>query len=306
MTVESLGGTESAVIRLAEGFASLGLEVAVIQPFEFEPILGQYAFFLPASWLDKIDPACVIHLRSIAHLDKFPKARNFVWLHDVPDNRIKDWVQPVKDTQSKIICVSQWHRDKVREITPDMPVTYLYSPIDEECYLPKEARPQINKNQMVWMSSPHKGLNEALDTFKKLKLELPDITLTVMNPGYFYMLAPKIPGVSYAGELPRPNMRRLVASSLCLFYPTKFEETFGAVTSEANAMGVPVATYKVAALAESVSPYNGWCKDEDDLINTIKAWYKERPEVHGQHQYRLKAVVPKWINELGSKLTSNG
>jgi glycosyltransferase involved in cell wall biosynthesis len=303
----SLGGTESSVTRLAEGLASVGLSVGVFQGLQqsFEPIMGNHAVFMHASMLNQVNPSVVVHLRSIANLHIFPKARQFVWLHDLPHPVLKDWPDKVKDYNVTFIAVSEWHRQALLAMEPRLNVIVLYSPVDESCYTlprPSDVGSQVNKNSMVWNASPHKGLEEALPVFKKLRKEIPDLSLYIMNPGYFKTQRLAADSVHTLGSVSRQVLRQIVASSLCLFYPSKFEETFGLIAAEANALGTPVACYKIAALAESVSEKNGWATNEENLIENIKNWHSNRPEVTGQNRFRLKTLIPQWISALDRKV----
>lgn len=296
-----LGGTEASVVRLAEGLGSLGLEVAVIQKtsFDFEPIAGDKCLFLPWSYIDQVKPVTVVHLRSVANLSLFTNSRQFVWCHDLPDERVKQWLPVLKEYNTKLIAVSEWQKRRFHEIESQLPIVPLYSPVDELCY--QHPRMKHHPDKLVWLASPHKGLDQALDTFKKLRSDIPSMSLTVMCPGYIEAKVRQQPGVNLIGVTPRPILRSIVAQSLCLFYPTQFEETFGLIAAEANALGTPVATYKVAALAESVSPFNGWCRDDQELIQTIKDWRTSRHEVSGQQRFRLTRVLPQWINTLDGR-----
>lgn len=301
----SLGGTESSVIRLAEGLASLGLSVGVflgLNGTQFEPIAGDHCVFMPWTMIGDLssNPGAVIHLRSVAHLGLFPTANQFVWLHDLPHEKMLAWPEAVKDYNVTFIAVSKWHQEAIRALEPRLKVIQLYSPVDEKCYtLPL---PGVNKNSMIWNASPHKGLEEAVPVFKRLRQDIPQLSLYVMNPGYIKTQRLTAEGISTLGSISRPMLRQIVASSLCLFYPSQFQETFGLIAAEANALGTPVACYKVAALAESVSEQNGWSRDEDRLIENIKNWYSVRPEVTGQTRFRLKAIIPQWINALNGKV----
>jgi glycosyltransferase involved in cell wall biosynthesis len=307
----SLGGTESSVTRLAEGLASVGLGVGVFLGIQqpFEPVMGNHALFMPIGMLGEAKPSVVIHLRSIANLHIFPTARQFVWLHDLPHPVIKDWPDKIKDYNVTFIAVSEWHRQALLAMEPRLNVIVLYSPVDEACYTlprPSDVGAQVNKNSLVWNASPHKGLEEALPVFKRLRKDIPELSLYIMNPGYMKTQRLAADNVHTLGSVSRQVLRQIVASSLCLFYPSKFEETFGLIAAEANAMGTPVACYKTAALAESVSEQNGWATSEDNLIENIKAWHTSRPEIKGQNRFRIKSILPQWLEALDGKIKTIG
>ncbi len=292
----ALGGTEQAVIRLAEALAQCGLNVAVIQERRTNVIMAQ-AFYLPIDYLDKIETDRVIHIRGIKHIDTFPDAAHFLWCHDVGDARFEKYVKPLTERDATVIAVSDWHMENLRMFLPYNRMVKLYSPIDEACYLEPEQRPQVSSNTMIWLASPHKGLSEALYTFEKIKEKSPTSQLLVTNPGYIATRPAPVAGVNYLGSLSRIELRNILPRMLCLFYPTQFKETFGMIVAEAEAMGTPVATYDIAALKESVG-MSGFCKDEAELIDKVVSWQTERPVVSGQERFRIKSVLRAWLGVL--------
>lgn len=292
----ALGGTEQSVIRMAEGLAERGLNIAVLQERRTSPIMVR-AFYLPLSYSNQITTDRVINLRSIKGINMFPDAKHYVWCHDVGDSRLLEWEAPIQKRNATIIAVSDWHVSNLRTFLNTPRIIKLYSPIDEDCYLPEDKRPQVSNNTMIWLASPHKGLSEALDTFDKLRDASPGIQLLVSNPGYIATRPAPIQSVQYLGSLSRLELRSILPKMLCLFYPTQFKETFGMIAAESEAMGTPIATYNLAALSESVG-LSGHCQDEEDLITKIIEWQKKRPVVSGQERFRLKNVLPEWLKVL--------
>jgi glycosyltransferase involved in cell wall biosynthesis len=289
-----LGGTEQTVIRMAEGLAERGLKVAVVlnRPFE---IMGK-AFYLPLSYLDKIKPDRVVHLRSVGQLHLFPNAKQYVWMHDLAQPYISEWEKPLREANATVISVSNWHKQNIQTMLKYENIISIHPPIDENCYF--EHRSPYNPNAIVWMASPHKGLVKGLKTFEKLHKLNPKIELLVLNPGYFSEEIPEQPGVRMIGSVSRTDLRNIVSRVLTLFYPTNFEETFGMIAAESNALGTPVATYKVAALSESVASENPFAVNEDDLCQMILKWQEQRLVVKGQDRFRMKNVIKEWLRIL--------
>ncbi len=297
---ESLGGTESSVIRLSEGFASKGLKVAILQNFEF--IMHQSdggVYYMPFSWAGTLKPKNVICLRAMPNFEQYPDAKWFIWMHDLAfESSYKSYIEPMLKYNATGIAVSDWHIQNILEFTPKMPLKRIYSPVDESCYNYNRSG-EVDPFQLVWMSSPHKGLDRALDIFKELREKDSRFKLVVFNPGYWYESQKPMGNVVSLPRTKREIMRSIISRSLCVFYPTDFRETFGLVASEGNALGTPMATYKVAALAESVSPENGFCENKDQLIQTILKWSAgDRPKVTGQERFKFEEIYKDWKKVL--------
>lgn len=289
-----LGGTESSTVRLAEGFASKGHTVAVLQRHDFLPHTSKCGVkYLPLRWMRNITATNVIHLRGIKYLPHYhEKSKQFVWLHDAGQPFLKDWDALLAQCPATLIAVSDWHVSNLKENGLQWPVQRIYSPLDEECYkLYKSYNP--NLNQLVWLSSPHKGLQEAIEVFKKLRQHSSNLSLAVFNPGYFAGDKYDCESVHYITGASRAELRSVTKNSLALFYPTQFEETFGLVAAESEALGTPVATYKVAALGESVRD-SGWMQNEEILIHTILQWQARPPRVLGQERFKFEEVYKDW------------
>lgn len=295
---ESLGGTESSVVRLSEGFGSKGLKVAVMQPYEFvaheSPNKVQY---LPLSWASILKPKNVICLRAKPKFEMYPDAKFFVWFHDLAENGdYAVYTQDMIKYNATGVAVSDWHTTNILQAAPGMPLVRIYSPVDESCYSYPPVE-KVDPFQLVWMSSPHKGLDKALDVFKELQEKDSRFKLIVFNPGYWYETQRPSRNVIYLPKATRKVMRSVVAHSLCLFYPTDFQETFGLVAAEANCLRVPVATYSVAALQESVG--NEFCTSKEDLLNKIYSWSQgNRPPVLGQDRFKFEEVYKDWVEVL--------
>ena len=83
-------------------------------------------------------------------------------------------------------------------------------------------------------------------------------------------------GMVVHGNLPRGNVLRLLASALCVVYPTDFQESFGYVFAEPMALGVPVVTNDVpgssaSEMLRSPPPLRCDARDEE-FCSTIVRW----------------------------------
>jgi len=301
----SMGGTEASVIRVAELLAERGIKIAIVesQCDYFEPTIGQYAYFLHSNDIKDIECDHFVQIRSVQNFHLFPKAKKYVWCHDVANASTTPTYEAIVANDATVIGVSKWHEDNLRfHLKGYSNITYAYNPVPTQAYLSLDERPlKINKDLMVWMSSPHKGLNKALELLKEVQKEAPNMQLMIFNPGYLknYLINQK--GILMQGSLPAKQMWNHVKSALCLFYPCTFTETFGCVAAEANALGVPVSTYAKGALVESVSSADQLSEDGDEksLVQKVLHWHRgHRPTVYGQDRFAEPSVAHAWSKVL--------
>lgn len=304
---KALGGTEASLIRVAEGLAALGLKVAVVEcnvPY-FAPTMGQHCFFLHVN--DVSDTTCkhYIQLRGVSQPQMFPGAKRYTWLHDLADEKIKAWEDTLLKGNYQVIAVSRWHKNSIKEYLPNYEkITHIYNPVPDEIYVTAETPTSYDRNVLIWTSSPHKGLGKALEMFKTIRARNNRMQLIVCNPGYFNLdtnTLATIPGVSVYGSMACKNMWAVIQKTLCVFYPCQFDETFGLVAAEANALGTPIATYRKAALKEIVSSENQTVDTEDEsgLIDKVINWSENgRPLTLGRDGFKHSEILMNWVKLL--------
>lgn len=299
-----LGGTEATVVRVAHGLSGLRQhEITVEQHCRVTPS-GESVKFSPPNTATKADYVVVLRdPRALVEARKrFPTARLFLWAHDLCSPAFGQSVQYIWETGASLICVSNWHlghmRDQLRAygFQGQFPSQYIYNPVESE--LP--AGTGYDKNQLAFVSSPHKGLKHTLELFRCLRRVNPDFKLYVSNPGYLPDLAAPEEGVIYLGSLPHQKVLELLRNSLCLFYPnTLFPETFGLVMAEANSVGTPVLTHPIGAASEIVD-LPGYeltdCNRIPEVVNRIMRWYNgERPTVRKRAEFDTYCVSKQWL-----------
>jgi glycosyltransferase involved in cell wall biosynthesis len=234
-------------------------------------------------------------------------------MHDLANEKLCAWKDRIIENDVTVIAVSDWHKTDIQRFICDKDdivnprVTFIYNPVDDALY--SHAREEnYKKNKLVWMSSPHKGLGKAVSLFTRLKEVVGNdsIELHVFNPGYLGNELVQVAGVITYGPTPPTKMWSHIRDAMCVFYPCQFKETFGLVAAEANALGVPVATYELGALPEVVSSADQlvWNNDEMGLLKKVESWYSGfRPEVKGVDKFRTTEVVKQWHSLLSAKNT---
>jgi glycosyltransferase involved in cell wall biosynthesis len=205
-----------------------------------------------------------------------------------------------------------------------VPTHTIYNPIDDA--LAPNGAP-VDRNKLVFFSSPNKGLKFTLDAFRSLRRWMPELRLVVGNPGYKVRKSAEIEGVEYLGPQPQARIHEEVRTALCTFFPNfVIPETFGLVFAESNALGTPVLTYDCGAAAEVVGDRNqilpvtaadriyekllthvspAWRAGParvaaslglfDAYAERVQAWRSgARPQVGPDPRFRLATVVERW------------
>ena len=219
--------------------------------------------YLPVQSIDAVEHVVVIRESGALGLARqlFPTARVHLWLHDKlrpgskRGRRLRRHADLLRGANVSIICVSDTQRRDVLNTLrwagiEGLPVCTRYNPLDEA--LRPDGSP-IDERQLVFFSSPNKGLAFALDAFGALRRAMPDLQLVVGNPGYRSGALTARPGVRFLGPQPQALMHGEVRRSLCTFHPNfRIPETFGLVYAESHALGTPVLTHDFGAAAEIV------------------------------------------------------
>jgi glycosyltransferase involved in cell wall biosynthesis len=247
-------GTEASVMRIADRLAAWVMQHNRSSAWER---------YLPMQRIAAVEHVVVIREPGALLLARelFPQARLHLWLHDKlrpgskRGRRLRHHAELLRSARVSIICVSDTQRRDVLNTLQwagidGLPVCTRYNPLDEA--LKPDGTP-IDAGQLVFFSSPNKGLAYALDAFGALRRAMPDLHLVVGNPGYKADVLAAPGGVKFLGPQPQAVMHAQVRRSLCTFHPNfRIPETFGLVYAESHALGTPVLTHDFGAAAEVV------------------------------------------------------
>ena len=295
-------GTEASVIRIADSIGAWVMQHNRSSAWER---------YLPVQRMPGIDHVVVIReSRALAQArELFPDARLHLWLHDK--------MQPATK------------RGRRLRADADLPVCTRYNPLDAT--LQPDGTP-FDDRQLVFFSSPNKGLAFALDAFGALHRAMPDLRLIVGNPGYKADALAALAGVRFLGPQPQPVMHAHVRRSLCAFQPNfRIPETFGLVYAESHALGTPVLTHDFGAAAEVVGdprqllPVQDSYRCYEAMVGVLKPRWRKlparlagamglfdvyverirewraggRPVVRPDPRFALSAVAAQWRELLG-------
>ena len=250
-----LGGTEATVVRIAEA-----LDARVMQHCRTSPE-GRY---LPPGEATDVrhlvvlrDPRALLELAA-----RYPHARRYLWVHDRlrpgsrRGRRLQSCARALADLGATIVCVSDFQHRQVSAVLRRagvegrIPVVTLYNAVDDA--LTPNGAP-IDRAKLVFCASPNKGLGFALDTFRAMRRQMPELRLCIGSPGYRAAREPLAgaDGIEWLGSLPHARILEEVRTALAVLHPNfVIPETFGLVLAEAIAVGTPVLTCDCGAAAE--------------------------------------------------------
>ncbi|OGT42843.1 MAG: hypothetical protein A3F42_01910 [Gammaproteobacteria bacterium RIFCSPHIGHO2_12_FULL_37_34] len=313
-----LGGTEATIIRIAHSLKN-NHTVYIAQhcrssqdDCDFDGV--QYISLASAN---RLTPDAVVLLREYEWINRvgelFPQAKHYFWIHNLPPRDLYITNHALRKHKYEIIAVSHFHKQTIikrlkpawyqpfralKRINPAIKVSVIYNPIDDLLY------PDYTKwdpNQLIFLSSPHKGLAECLKLFVNILKQFPDMKLLICNPGNWDSTITIPNSVQVLGTIPHYQVMEQVRRSLCVFYPqTKRAETFGLIYAEANAVGTPVLAHPVGSakevLSDPIQLVNG--KRIKAVIRKIDEWRTKRPIIQGKDEFRLQQVTKNWLHLL--------
>ncbi len=310
---EGMGGTEATVIRIAEKLGQTN-NVVVTQHCRDKIALGD-TNVLYSPWKDEYLEKrwdAVIVLRTShplialrAHMVDTPMV---MWMHDLAGPYLAEHIPVIKHTNAGIVAVSEFHKTQIIDtflycgLRPEEfpKIKCIYNPIENDL---KPDETPVDKNKLVFFSSPHKGLDYTLDLFQCARNFNPDFKLYIANPGYLPdQDASRRENVINLGTLPPAEVLKHVREALCVFYPNHvFPETFGLVMAEANAVGTPVLTHSLGAAHEVLDHPSQMVdtRNRKVTLDKLMHWYSgNRPIVRGKPEFRLNTVAGQWRRML--------
>lgn len=309
----SLGGTEATIIRVAHALSTYH-EVYIAQHCRCEEDDANYdgVHYLSLSSANQLLPDVVILLREYEWIETvgqlFPQAKHYFWMHNLPPYDMYRMLPVLIKYDYQVIAVSNFHRETIikrlkpnwyqryfKKYNNNVKVKVIYNPI-EDALQPDTT--EIDVNQMLFLSSPHKGLAQVLKIFDYLRRFYPEYRLFVCNPGNWNDQIYIPENVTVLGSIPHPQVIEYLRRSFCVFYPqTKRMETFGLIYAEANAVGTPVLAHPIGSaqeiLADPQQLVDGTNKRA--ILEKILLWRHERPKVKVNPEFRLTKVIESWL-----------
>jgi glycosyltransferase involved in cell wall biosynthesis len=317
LTNHAMGGTESSLLRTASILSNQGHQVTVFQQHRTQTAQQNGVGFIGPNQIPAtVPPDHVVILRKFPQLiifqQHFPQAKLHLWIHTY-----KNWEyvfkRGIKLKQPwQLITNSKTHANHCDKILnhsllgriynlfkAPVPIKTCYNPIPKPNKI--EPTPERDLNKLLFLSAPNKGLKQVLNTFQQINRHLKDLQLYIANPGYREDQPEDILNVHYLGALPPEEVKRHIATSLCVFYPQNtFAETFGLIYAEANALGTPVMAHDIGAAKEILHPNNTLIDAEYryQITKTLVNWQRKLPSVSYRDVFDAPAIYQQWAAAL--------
>jgi glycosyltransferase involved in cell wall biosynthesis len=267
-----MGGTETAIIRMAQSLAAGGHTVTI------------YGNGCSCTW-DGVRYADITQYREDLNqcpADVLVASRTFhPFLNDV-DARVRifwtgdahdqSFIQPLAQrhlTESidRIFTVSRWQRDMFSEEF-GIPNERFYVTRNgihwEDFKFPADLR---DRKKLIYTSTPFRGLDVLLDVFPEIRKRVPGASLDIYSSmavygidrkqdeslyGNLYEKA-KQDGITLKGSVPQSELAAALLGAGIFAYPNHFPETSCIAAMEAMAAGLPIVTSRLGALPETVA-----------------------------------------------------
>lgn len=328
--VKGMGGSETALIEVARNLKELtGRNVKVFNMRSNDLVAKSGVEYISNAklneYLSKNLPRLHIAWR---HNIRVTNAPTYAWCHDL-------WMPgaEVKQNFDKIMCLTQFHKDYVmaKQNIPAEKIWITRNGLNPDKF--KFKGKEKNPNKLVWMSSPDRGLDQAMQVCDEVRKDYPDIELHVyygLENLYKYgpamsALADKLkammaerPWVKYHGFTEQNKMYQDVSDAVIWIHPCNFIETSCITAMEMLTLGIFPVTRRLGGLKDTLreAELKGHaimlqhpCETEDQKMayvnatkEVLKGKYWEKITFDTE-KHSWKAVAQEWVEEFN--LVSN-
>lgn len=310
-----VGGSEIALIEMAKNLHELtGKRVKVFQPRKgllIAPSGVQYVSYeTMADYFAKHKPALHVAWR---HNQKLTDAKTVAWAHDLfmpGGEKVEHY--------DKILALSDFHKNLMRSMfnVPDEKIFVTRNGIKPERF--EGLNTTKDPNKVIWMSSPDRGLERAIQILDLVRINKPNIHFHVFygtdnmrkigkikEAEAFEKLMSDRPWVTNHGNLPQGELTKHYQDAAVWLYPTNFMETFCISAIEAVLCGVYPVVRKYGALPDTLRGIPSTIVGQDCVtVEDVKVWAEAVEEAIEQQRwnelhlsperYSWKSVAEEW------------
>jgi colanic acid/amylovoran biosynthesis glycosyltransferase len=163
------------------------------------------------------------------------------------------------------IAVSDFIKDKlISNGFPEDKIVKHYIGVDTKKFGSTERKPKRNHIVFVGRLVEKKGTQDLLLAFKAVKEQLVDASLTIIGDGPLrlkleeFVQKNQLNNVTFTGRQTQAEVKKRLATASIFCVPSKTaangdSEAFGIVFIEAQAMGIPIVSYRHGGIPEAVS-----------------------------------------------------
>jgi glycosyltransferase involved in cell wall biosynthesis/Tfp pilus assembly protein PilF len=270
-----LGGTESAVVYLAEALARRGHRIVVFNNCD-EP--GWFDGVEYARW-ETLPPRCVgdrpdvlVAVRAWQLLGQVRLAPLQVfWTCDAFDQPfLENLGDACRRAEIDLFMLQSDWQAATFEAHHQVPVGQIVrsrlGAAASAIASPARPVPGTRRHRLAYASTPFRGLDVLLDLFPRIRAACPDAELDVFSSMQVYGVSAaddrkqfrglyrkaKQPGVHLIGTVPQAELAARLGEVRILAYPNHYPETFCVAAIEAQAAGCAVVTSALGALPQTV------------------------------------------------------
>lgn len=327
-----IGGSETAVIHMADSWNRLGARVGVYrgdEPNSVGIFDGVY-YRLAEEWNPELTSDVFISWRLPQAFSKGrPKAdRTILWCHDIhfPIEVKPEWVEHI-DT---IAVLSEWHKQHIMQMHsfPEEKMWVTRNGID-----PARYRQDVKKvkHSYFFSSSHERGLTEILALWPKIKTAIPDATLHVGYGTHTASVMLKLrrdqaglddlrateqkmyetEGIVYHGRLNQWDLAGVQMECEAWLYPWQpgpewggmggFPETYCITALEAMAAKAVPVSRSNAGLAETLKYHVEWTKEDTakTIISKLKKLTVTPEEIEKNYKWAMsqtwQSLAREWL-----------
>ena len=306
-----MGGSESAIVLLSREFVKKGYEVKVFcncsLEGEYEGV-GYHNVKDAQALADFAPEVCIVsrNAEMIALNDIKSICKTLIlWVHDLPQETCNNMFKQAYEKVDWVISPSQFLVDllcKEKEIEDPRKFRVIGNGVDTSCFNPEAEKDPF---KLMYYSVPFKGLHLMPNIFKRIKEQIPQVTLDVYSSMNLYgdeerdkdfkelfEELERIEGVSLNKAVTKKQLGEQVSKASILCYPNHFRETFGIVAAEAQYAGLPVISSMLGALPEVCDPRGcilieyDLATYEENFVNSCVALLKNQ-----QKLFEIRSVL---------------
>jgi glycosyltransferase involved in cell wall biosynthesis len=296
-----IGGSETAVIAVAEGLAKRGHRVRVFCDCD-QPGLHDEVEWCPLEELYGLEGSCDLFvawrdaiIAEGGYYPNFAPKTKAIWAHDLD---VANFTHARSLLVQRVVCVSEWHKRffcETNKVHPDQ-VLASRNGIHLERFDVEGAR--RNPKKVVYSSSPERGLPSLLGMWPKIKARVPDAELHVyygvavweamakkfkseMARGNISNLLGRLElmkpfGVHTRGRVNQAELAKEFLSAGVWSMPTWFAETSCITSQEAQAAGLRIVTSRGIGAMEETTGDRGAYVEGDWLSPEYQAEFVEK------------------------------
>jgi len=321
---KGLGGSESALVYLAEKMSQIGFNVTVFnncdKPGTYKGV--EYRLNTDLINLDK-NYDVVVSSRSVRPFKQFKfLGKKIIWLHDTFCEGDQLLEQMVVDGEiDEIFTLSDFHTSYITncehghhrnfEVLKRHVFQTRNGVVNQLGWVDVSKK---DKNQLVYSAAASKGLRPLLELiWPRLKTMFPNLKLTVIG-GYYDIkgdndqkkmtedFMAKNPDVTFTGIISQKEVAEILAKSALFLYPCEFPETYGMSMVESMMYGTPMVTCRFGATEETAFEQANYVIDYPIVPNPLFQGVDQNKQVEAFVQKVQLALTDQYLYQ--QKVTS--